>query len=168
MTDELSRLSEESVDVALRIGQLADSTLIARSLRKTKLVTLAAPSYLSRAGLPRKKEELAQHDCLVLVWPNGKPRPWLFRSGPFPVPSVMLVDHGPTMLEGIRAGLGVGQAFDFMVDGAVRDRGLVRLLESDTADGPDISAVCAPGRKATPRVRAAFDAFALAFAAIGT
>lgn len=166
VTDQLSRLTEESVDVALRIGQLADSSLIAKPLRKTMLVTLASPAYLSRQGVPKTTADLATHDCLVLVGPNGKPRPWVFKSGLCAVPSVLLVDHGPLVKDALRAGLGIGQAFDFMVEPELRARTLVPVLEAEWAAGPDIFAVCAPGRRATPRVRAAFEAFTVAFGAL--
>ena len=84
VTDRLSQLNDEAVDVALRIGPLADSTLVARSLRKTRLVTLASPAYLSRRVAPRRLEELASHDCLVLVGPNGKPAPRCSSRGRWP------------------------------------------------------------------------------------
>ncbi len=164
VTDQLSRLNEESVDVAVRVGVLSDSSLVARSLRPTTLMTIAAPTYLARKGTPKRLDELAAHDCVSLVAPNGKPWPWMFASGPRPVRSVLVVNHGPTLLDSVRAGLGIGQAFDFMLDVPLRDGELERLFESETAKGPDVYAVCTPGRRATPRVRAAFDAFAEAFA----
>jgi LysR family transcriptional regulator, regulator for bpeEF and oprC len=161
VTDQLSKLGEESVDVAVRVGVLSDSRLVARPLRATRLLTVAAPGYLARKGAPKRLEDLERHDCVSLVAPNGKPRPWVFRSGPLGVRSVLQVDHGPMLVDVVRAGLGIGQAFDFMID---NEEGLIRVLEDETAKGPDIYAVCAPGRRATPRVRAAFDAFAEAFA----
>ena len=57
------------------------------------------------------------------------------------------------------------QAFDYMVDPHLRAGRLVQLCADEVVDGPSIHAVCAPGRRATPRVRAAFAAFADAFGA---
>lgn len=163
VTDRLSRLAEEEIDVAVRIGPLADSALVARRLRSTALWTVAAPSYLARSGVPKRVADLDAHDCLVLVAPHGKPRAWPFRSGEHAVRSTLLVDHGPTLVDAALAGLGVAQLFDFMAEDLVREGKLVRVLEAETAAGPPVHALCAPGRRATARVRAAFDAFADAF-----
>lgn len=164
ITDRLSRLKEEQVDIALRVGPLADSALVARRLRATALVTVAAPSYLARKSAPRKVDELAQHDLLVLAAPDGRPRQWLFRDEVRPMPSKLLIDAAPMLMDALVAGLGIGQLFDFMAEPLLREGRLVQLLPDTAADGPPIHAVCAPGRRASPRIRAAFTAFADAFA----
>lgn len=163
VTDQLSRFAEERVDVAVRIGTLAQSSLVARRLRPTRLLTVAAPGWLARHGTPRTLEELASHRAIVVRAPDNRPRPFLFRSGTKAVKTVMVVDHGPMALEAVLAGLGVSQAFDFMVKELLQQRRLVELLADEAADGPDIHAVCAPGRRASANVRAAFDAFAEIF-----
>jgi DNA-binding transcriptional LysR family regulator len=165
VTDRLSRLAEESVDVAVRVGPIAETTLTARRLRRTRLITVAAPAYLARRGTPRRLAELDGHDCLTLVAPNGRPRPWLFASGPRPVDALLLLDHGPSLIDAVRAGLGITQLFDFMAEAPLRAGQLVALFEPEITDGPDVHAVCAPGRRAAARVRVAFTAFADAFAA---
>jgi LysR family transcriptional regulator for bpeEF and oprC len=73
------------------------------------------------------------------------------------------LDHAPSLIDALLAGLGVAQALDFMVDELVRVGKLAALFPDEVAEGPPIHAVCAPGRRATPRVRAAFEAFAGAF-----
>ena len=164
-SDHLSRLVEESVDVAVRVGSLADSSLVARRLRRTRFVTVASPAYLARRGTPSKPELLEGHDCLVFIAPGGKPRAWWFSTGHLPVPATVVLDHGPTLLDGALSGLGIAQVFDFMVDEPLRDGRLVELFAPLRADGPDVHAVCAPGRRATPNVKAAFHALADAFGA---
>lgn len=163
ITDQLSRLAEESVDVAVRVGPMPASSLVARRLRRTRLFTVASPAYLSRRGPITAIEELAAHDCLVLIAPSNKPRPWLFSSGPLPVPATLLVDHGPTLVDAALAGLGVTQAFDFMVGEHLRAGRLVQVLGELISEGPDVHAVCAPGRRASANVRAAFHALADVF-----
>lgn len=163
VSDQLSRLAEESVDVAVRVGALAESSLIARRLRRTRLLTVASPAYLARRGTPVVVEDLDAHDCLVLAGPNNRPRAWWFSTGSRPVPVTLLVDHGPTLLDAALAGLGIAQAFDFMVQEHLRDGRLVELYPALAADGPEVHAVCAPGRRATANVRAAFEALADAF-----
>src|SRR5262249_26766731 len=159
-SDRLSKLAEESVDVAVRVGPVAGSSLVTRRLRRTRLQTVASPAYLARRGTPRTFAELARHDCLVNLAPNGRPRTWWFRTGGRPVPAAMLVDHAPTLVDALLAGLGITQLFDYMAEEHLREGRLVALFESEIADGPDIHAVCAPGRRAAARVRAAFEAFA--------
>jgi LysR family transcriptional regulator, regulator for bpeEF and oprC len=165
VSDQLSRLAEESVDVAVRVGQLAESSLVARRLRRTRLLTVASPAYLARRGAPSRVEELDAHDCLVLLGPNNKPYAWWFATGQRPVPATVLLDHGPTLVDGALAGLGVTQAFDFMVQDHLREGRLVELYAAIAAEGPEVHAVCAPGRRASPNVRAAFNALADAFGA---
>ncbi|MGE0788159.1 MAG: LysR family transcriptional regulator [Sandaracinaceae bacterium] len=164
VTDQISRFAEEPIDVAVRVGALTDSTLVAKRLRRTRLTTVASPTYLARYGLPQTRDALAAHRCLVVRAPDRKPRPFLFATGPWPVNAVMVVDHAPTLIEAALAGLGITQAFDFMVHEHVAAGRLVSLLDEDATDGPDIHALCAPGRRASPNVRAAFDALAEHFA----
>ncbi|MFZ5446843.1 MAG: LysR family transcriptional regulator [Myxococcota bacterium] len=158
VSDQLSRLAEESIDVAVRIGTLAASSLVAKRLRRTRVLTVASPAYLGKHGTPRRRADLAGHRCLVVRAPNNKPRPFLLASGPCEVKATMVVDHGPTLVDGALAGLGVAQAFDFMLDDHLRSGRLVEVLADEAAAGPDIHAVCAAGRRAAPNVRAAFDA----------
>jgi DNA-binding transcriptional LysR family regulator len=164
ITDRLSRLGEEPVDVAVRVGPLADSSLVARKLRSTELWTVASPSHLARTGVPQTPDDLEGRDVLVLVSPSGKPWAWRFRDGERAMNATLLLDHGPTLVDAALAGLGITQVFDFMVEQRVRSGDLVRVLADFTAEGPPVHALCAPGRRATPRVRAAFDAFADGFA----
>src|SRR6476469_3125255 len=64
VTDRLSKMAEESVDVAVRVGPVGESTLVARRLRRTRLVTVASPAYLARRGMPARVSDLERHDCL--------------------------------------------------------------------------------------------------------
>jgi LysR family transcriptional regulator for bpeEF and oprC len=160
VSDEPSRLAEERIDVAVRIGALPDSSLSVRRLQGTTLVTVAAPSYLARRGDVRTIGDLDAHDCLNLIGPTGRAWPWVFASGPRPVASVMLTEHGPSLLQAALAGLGVTQVFGFMAEGWIREGRLVQVLREEAGAGPEVYALCSPGRRATPRIKAAFEAFA--------
>lgn len=160
VTDAQSKLAEERVDVAVRIGTLVDSSLVARRLQGTRLITVASPEYLARRGEVRELADLDRHDCLSLIGPSGKAWPWWFASGPRPVRALMTTDHGPSLVDAALAGLGITQAFGYMVEPLIRAGRLVPLFGDDVGAGPDVFAICSPGRRATPRVRAAFDAFA--------
>ena len=79
-TDRMVRLVEEGFDVAVRIGQLQDSSLVARKLAAVRLVTCASPAYLARAGRPETLEALAGHEA-VLDTNAADPTSWRFGSG---------------------------------------------------------------------------------------
>lgn len=160
MSDRLSRLVDESIDVALRIGELEDSSLVARRLLRTRWVTLGAPAYLARHGTPTRPEELERHAGLKFVGPRGTVREWVFRREPGGPPhtvrtrSSIDVDHGPALLELAGAGAGLCQVLDFMLEEWVGQGRLVEVLAEYAAEGPPVHALCVPGRQAVPRVRA--------------
>lgn len=64
LTDRYVDIVEEGFDVAIRIGELRDSSLIGRRLASFEVVVAASPGYIARAGLPRKPEDLLRHECL--------------------------------------------------------------------------------------------------------
>jgi DNA-binding transcriptional LysR family regulator len=163
VSDQLSRFAEEPVDVAVRIGTLATSSLVARKLQRTRFLTVASPAYVAKHGRPTKPTQLDQHQCLVLRAPDNKPRAFWMSSGEVSVRPTLLVDHGPTLIDAALAGLGITQGFDFMVKELIRDGKLIELLPDFSAVGPDIFAVCPAGRRASANVRAAFDALAEVF-----
>lgn len=67
-------LIEEGFDLAVRAGQLVDSSLIAKKIGETSLRLTAAPDYLARRGRPRRLTQLARHDCILLRGVNGRAR----------------------------------------------------------------------------------------------
>ncbi|WP_395671161.1 LysR family transcriptional regulator [Phenylobacterium sp.] len=76
-TDRMVNLVEDGFDVAVRIGALADSSLVARKLAAVRLVTCASPDYLARAGTPTSLEDLAAHEAIIDT--NAKdPTVWRF------------------------------------------------------------------------------------------
>ena len=160
MGDRLSRLVDERIDVALRMGELEDSSLVGPLLLRTRWITLASPTYLARHGTPAHPEALARHQCLKFVLPRGVVREWVFRGEPdgraraVRTGGTLDVDHGPALLDLAGAGAGVCQVLDFMLDERVRDGRLVEVLKEHAAEGPPVHALCVPGRQSVPRVRA--------------
>lgn len=163
VSDRVVRLVEERVDVAVRMGELPDSSLVARALRTPRWITLASPAYLARHGTPRHPRDLASHDCLAFVTPRGTAQSWWFRASRHALPAPMhphgtlQVDHADSLLAAAAAGMGVCQVLDFMIGAAVRDGDLVEVLADHAVEGPPIHALCAPRRQRTPRVRAVLD-----------
>ncbi|MFO0735014.1 MAG: LysR family transcriptional regulator [Labilithrix sp.] len=160
LTDRIARLGMEGYDVAVRLGTLEDSTLVSKLLRRVRWVTVASPAYLATHAEPRRPEDLASHNCLRFVGPKGRPVVWTFKAGsqsvPFPATGNLLIDHGGYLLAAVHAGLGVGQVFDFMVEGALRSGELVEVLPAFSAAGPDIHALATQARAGSANVRAFF------------
>ena len=167
VTDRVAKLSGESYDVAVRMGELEDSTLVARLLRRTRWLTVAAPSYLARRGAPKTPDDLAQHDCLRFVGPNGKPVEWTFHDGKraraLATSGTLVVDHGASLLDGARSGLGIAQVLDFMMGDALQTGALVEVLAGASARGPDVRAVTTQARASSANVRAFVDFLVDAF-----
>ncbi len=162
LTDRHSRLVDERIDVALRVGPLADSALVARRLMQPRWITVAAPDYLARHGTPTAPEQLDSHTCIRFRSPRGKPIPWTFldpagRPRSVSVPGRLDMDHGELIVTAARAGAGIAQVFDFMAAPWVRDGRLLEILGDWAADGPPVHALVLPGRRRAPKVRAFLD-----------
>jgi DNA-binding transcriptional LysR family regulator len=154
LSDRYARLADEQYDVAIRMGELESSSLVARRLRQTRWVTVASPTYLARSPAPRQVADLTDHNCLAFVGPNGKLRDWEFASGTFTPKGNLQIDHGGSLLDAARAALGVVQAMDFMVVDDLRTGALVEVLATAATRGPDIHALTTSGRATSASVRA--------------
>lgn len=158
VSDRIARLADESYDVAIRMGRLESSSLVSRLLRTTRWVTVGSPSYLARRPAPRSPADLAAHDCLRFIATNGRPREWTFLAEGRPITvasrGTLLIDHGGELLSAARSGMGLCQALDFMVEGAVRDGALVEVLADFAAPGPNIHALATSNRSRSANVRA--------------
>jgi DNA-binding transcriptional LysR family regulator len=163
LTDREVNLAEEEIDVAVRIGPLVDSALVARKLRTPRWTTAAAPSYLARAGEVRDWQDLARHACLRFARPAGGVADWRFQPEPsaatvtFRSDSALVLDQGDLLVDAAVTGLGVVQAFDFMVEPHLRRGDLVEVLAHQAAPGPPVHALTLPGRNQVPRVRVLLD-----------
>ena len=163
VTDRMSALVDDRIDVALRMGPLRDSTLVARRLLGTRWTTVAAPAYLAQHPAPTDPEGLTAHDCLCFRSPRGRIVPWTFAdpaTGTITTREItgrFDVDQGPLLLEAAVAQMGITQVFDFMAATEIRRGRLVEVLSAYATAGPDIFAVTLPGRRRSPKVRAFLD-----------
>lgn len=166
LNDRVVDLVEEGYDVALRIGDLADSALIARRLSPVRRVLAAAPSYLARRGTPALPRDLAAqgHDCLgysysaggcewVLHGPDGAHR---HRFKPR-----VLANNGDSLAAMAAAGLGIVQMPTFILDRGLRSGALAVVLPEFEPPPISLYAVYPPGRPLAAKVRAFID-FAVA------
>jgi LysR family transcriptional regulator, regulator for bpeEF and oprC len=153
-------LIEDGIDVALRIGILADSGLVARRIGSARGVTVASPAYLERRGTPETPAELANHDCVAFVF-HGSPRPWTFKgpAGPIVVaPKGKIRSNDAEHIRaGVRAGLGIGHNVSWLYARELASGELRRLLTGYEPDPLPIHAVCPEGRHIPNRVRVFID-----------
>ncbi len=154
-TDREARLAE-GFDVAVRIGALKDSPLVARHLHTPRWVTVASPRYLATAPPLRTPEDLKVHRCLHFSTPRGRVIDLAFPER-VSSPHVLVVDDGAALVSAARHGLGVAQAFDFMVRDALRAGDLVEVLGDRDVPGPPIHALTPRGRLRVARVRVFVD-----------
>jgi len=133
----------EGFDIAIRIGSLADSTLIARRLSALKRVICASPDYLLRAGTPKIPEDLLLHDCLRYgrEGQNG----WeLLREGKrklLDVHGPMVSNNGEVLRDAAVAGLGLVLLPEFIVESAIKGGALVEVLSDFYPEPLTLSAV---------------------------
>jgi DNA-binding transcriptional LysR family regulator len=152
MNDANADLVEEGIDLAIRSGEIADSSLIARKIGVTRRVVVAAPSYLRGKALPKHPADLAAHDCLTFTGIPAGVR-WQFESPEGPV-SVEVKGRVRTRnSEGIReallSGLGIGYAPIWHFNDETETGRLVILLRDYEPKPEPIHAVY-PSRRFVP------------------
>lgn len=112
--DQLGDLVGDGFDLSVRFGQPAASSLVARRLLESRIVTVAAPAYLRRHGQPQEPPELTGHDCIQVRNPlTGQPYPWEFVKGrrriEVPVSGRLLLTEVGSILATCLSGVGVAQ-----------------------------------------------------------
>lgn len=159
-TDRVVDMVDEGFDAAVRIGPLADSRMIARSLPPLRWVTVATPAYLSAHGEPHTLDELAQHRCLsVYNHYRGFLVPWQFKAEgeaalDWLPPQSIRFDSGDPLIEGSLAGLGVAQVMEFAVRRHIASGELVRILPQLEGRSRELSLVYPRSRHASPKIKA--------------
>ncbi len=159
LNDRTVDLIGEGYDMAVRIGKLADSSLIARRITDSQLVACASPAYLDRNGVPAVPEELSAHACLI--YGHTQRSEWSFRVGErtrkLPVSGPLRANNGEMLRDAAIAGLGVVVLPDFIVADAMTDGRLVEVLESFRPGGFTVYAVYPQHRQTSLLVRAFSD-----------
>lgn len=156
-------LVRDGIDVAVRVGELQDSTLVARRFDRQAMVLCASPRYLAERGVPRSVDDLSAHVAVVFRQPtSGRNRPWQLRQRDKPVelqPSAAVrVNDGEGMVAAARLGMGLVQLPDYMVAAEIARGELVEVLPSCRPEAQPISAVYPSGRLVPARVRVLLEA----------
>jgi DNA-binding transcriptional LysR family regulator len=132
LSDALVDLVGDGFDLALRIGELADSSLVARRLAPVPGVVVAAPSYLVRRGRPVHPADLMAHDCFSYAYQRSRGA-WNFENAAGETVTVrpdgrMRVNNGDAVVPAVIAGLGIAGMPDFIVRDALADGRLEQIL----------------------------------------
>ena len=162
LEDGFVDLVRDGFDLAVRVGPLRDSTLVARRFASQTLWLVGSPAYLERHGTPRTIEQLSGHAATLFCQPsNRRLRPWQLRWRGKPIelhpPARVRVNDGEGMVEAVCLGLGLGQLPHYMVEDQIAAGRLVELLPSARPAPQAISAVYPSGRLVPPRVRVVLD-----------
>ena len=162
LTNSIAQFVNESCDIAIRIGRVADSRVVARTLREAHYCVVAAPAYLREHGTPRKPDDLRSHRAIQLMLPDtGRPLPWQFLEGAQPrdvaVPTSLVVDHPLAALTAAVAGGGIACLLDFTVAAELRAGRLVEVLRAFRPATVPLSVVYPSRRHLPAKVRTFVD-----------
>jgi DNA-binding transcriptional LysR family regulator len=160
LQDRSVNLIEEQVDVALRLGTLADSGLIAVLIGETARAICASPTYLQSRGTPASPDDLSTHDMISFP-PLQSPSLWRFRRGQthyaVPVRSRLIVSNIESACDAARAGIGITEAFSYHVAGSIKSGELISLLREFQPPPFPVSFVYSPNRFLPAKLRAFLD-----------
>jgi DNA-binding transcriptional LysR family regulator len=170
LSDSLVNLVEEEVDVAIRIADMPDSTLIAKKLSAVHRTVAAAPSYIEKFGIPKSPEDLKNHNCLTLSFETSLNQ-WEFKGSDGPqrirVSGSFETNNAAALYEAGLAGLGLFRAANFVVGSDFKEGRLIPVLEDyEMINQVNIYAVYPHSKHLSPKVRAFVDLMIDAFTPI--
>jgi DNA-binding transcriptional LysR family regulator len=149
-------------DVAVRFGPPKDSSLVARKLLETRVVTVASPAYLAKRGTPRKPEDVARHECILFRDPHtGRPFPWGFQrrteSVDVEVSGHVTFDDPSSAINACLAGLGIFQSLEMGLAAWLARGELERVLPEWNDERYPLYVYHASRHRPAARVRAFLD-----------
>jgi DNA-binding transcriptional LysR family regulator len=167
-TSSPSSSVQEGIDVAIHNGEIDDSTLMARKIAATPIVTVATPAFLKKHGTPTRPGELEGRECIIFV-ARGVPRPWRYRG------KLGEIVHQPRgrlrtndaeqTRAAVLAGLGLAHTPGWLFTREIESGAVRRLMRPYEREPLAISAVHASGRRLPTKVRVFIDFLAEIFAA---
>nr|WKF61470.1 HTH-type transcriptional regulator DmlR [Paraburkholderia busanensis] len=159
LSDRTVDVIGEGFDMAIRIGTLADSTLIAQKLADVRMVACCSPGYLRRRGRPAMPADLARHECLV--YGHGGAVSWEFLMGgalkSVEVHGPLRANNGDLIRDAAVAGIGIARLPDFIVADALSRGLLVTVLDDYLPARTSVHAVYPQHRQSSLAIRAFVD-----------
>jgi DNA-binding transcriptional LysR family regulator len=170
LNDRNLDLIEEGLDVAVRIGPLADSALVVRRVGEVRRLLVASPAYLERRGAPARPQDLAEHETIFGTAVAGAVE-WRFGSGQHAravrLAPRLLVNDTEAQLAAARAGRGIARLLSYQAADDLAAGTLVRLLAAYEPPPLPVQLVTLRRTQVPARLRAFLDLAAESFRALG-
>lgn len=160
LLDRVVNLVEEGIDIAVRIGELPDSSLVARRVGSVWRMLVASPGYLEQRGSPLRPSELREHAIIAFtgLMPH---REWRYvddgRARRIALAPRMEINDAVAAIDAARHDQGITIALSYMIADALAEGSLVPVLEAFTPPPAPVHLVHAHGRLVAPKVRAFLD-----------
>src|SRR5215467_13917161 len=162
LSDRVAALQEEHLDLAVRIGNLPDSSLVATRVGSIRRIVCASPAYLAARGTPKRPAELREHDCISFEGLTA-PDAWTFRAGKgetrVATHSRLTVSTAEAAIDAAIAGVGIARVLSYQVSEAIRAGLLVAAL-ADFEPPPWPASLLFSGQRLLPQKLRAFIDFA--------
>ncbi len=156
LTNQMLDLVAESYDLAIRLGELEDSTMMAKRLATRIHYVCASPAYLAVHGAPQTLSELEQHNCL-----QGTVDYWRFhekgKTRHIRVSGNIRCNSGWSLVDAARKGVGIIQLPDYYVEDELQTGRLVSMLDTHRAPDDGVWAIYPQNRHLSPKVRLLLD-----------
>jgi DNA-binding transcriptional LysR family regulator len=160
LMDRVINLVEEGVDVAIRIGHLADSSLIAVPVGEIRQVVCASPDYIKQNGRPKKPHDISSHHCVhVTGLEFGDRWPFIEKNKTIhvEVSKTFTCNQAAAVVDACQQGLGLGMFLSYQVQAGLKNGRLVTLLEDYETRPMPVNILYPRAKLLSPRVRAFVD-----------
>ena len=160
LSDHRISIVEDGFDLAIRFGDLEDSTLIARKLLNMNVVVFSTPEYLERNGIPKHPEALSTHDCFIFS-SSVDPLHWKFKHGrrmfAVPIKGSFRSNSPEAIVRMVLSGTGIGRVPVYLLEKYLESKEVTILFENLQTDDFALNAIYPPSRHLTSRIRALID-----------
>jgi DNA-binding transcriptional LysR family regulator len=157
LTDRLVNAAEENIDIAIRVGVLPDSNMIAARIGSIRIVVCASPSYLEAHGQPRHLSDLGRHDCITID-DRSVPSDWKFvrgsRAHVAPIRSRLCVNTSEAAVLAAIEGAGLIRVMSYKIDAPKRAGKLAIVLEEFEPEALPVHIIYAPRKPVPLKLRA--------------
>ena len=161
LTESLVNLVEDGFDLAVRVGTLEDSSLMARKLAKDHRYICASPDYLKKHGVPQTPQDLLNHNCLLLRFPGSKQFKWRLVVDDTPqflaVKGDLDTNNSDVLLDWALSGCGIVMKSQWEVGDHIRSGALVPFLEQHVPQDNVVAALYPQGKHVPPKLRVFID-----------
>ena len=160
LADRRLNLVENKIDIGLRVGELADFSLVAKKVGSVRRVVCGSPAYLARRGTPKTPADLKSHDCITFENTLSS-QSWEFKTGKgeksYPIHSRLVVSTAEAATDAAIAGIGLARMLDYQVAAQLRARALKLVLEPYSSTPKPIHLIYETGKHLPLKIRTFLD-----------